>query len=183
MLWKIKQPKDGVYSVVRCVQFTVRLFGYWPFDMGNRPTEIGSVKRILQKISTIFWYTWSTILVSSYAYYIYKQRVFRGFWNPIERIPVQELVLLLTSFFSIHMDVLNTDRIRETITTFNEFDAEVWLLSLSQYTYLTNLLFFRWKFLDSVRTSSDKSCVILHSYCWSLRSKHIDSSIILPYTM
>lgn len=29
MIWNIKQQKNGIYSVVQCIQFIIRIFGFW----------------------------------------------------------------------------------------------------------------------------------------------------------
>lgn len=130
MIWNIKQPKDGVYTVVRCIQFFARIFGAWPFYIGDE--SIGGYKRISMAMSEIFWYIWSTILIILSVYYIYDlimivqvQATFLYKRVSNKVVAINRIVGLLILIFSICMDMWNRTRIRRIITKFDAFDAEV----------------------------------------------------------
>lgn len=131
MIWNIKQPKDGVYAVVRCIQFFARIFGAWPFYIGNQ--SVGGIKRIsMTIISEAFWYIWSTILIILSVYYIYDlimivqvQATFLYKRVSNKVVAINRIVGLLILIFSICMDMWNRKRIRNIIAKFNEFDKEV----------------------------------------------------------
>lgn len=133
MLWKMKQPKDGIYSVVQCIQFFIRMFGFWPFYIGNQWDGIGRTKRNFRTMLTVFWCAWSMILIIRCVYdddihyilnEIKKDNTEKGPF-PIIMYFIFRVVPVWVVGLSTVMDLWNRNRIREIITKFDEFDAEV----------------------------------------------------------
>lgn len=129
MIWNMKQPKEGIYSVVRFIHFIARMFGFWPFYIGNQP--IGKSERILMTIWTTFWYIWATIIILLHLASIYLKIEFRTAL-PLETMTIALSVEWINSatFTSIMilpavLDVINRNRIRGIIAKFDEFDLQV----------------------------------------------------------
>lgn len=127
MISNFKEPKDGIYSVVRCIQLFIRIFGFWPFYIGNNP--IGRAKRIFMKILEAFWHLWSVVLIISCVYSIYflsKSAEKAVSDKTVTQLGViNRFVLMLVLSLSIAIDMWNRNRVRKMITIFYEFDSEV----------------------------------------------------------
>lgn len=129
MFANIKQPKEGMNFVVRCIHFIARIFGFWPFFIGNQP--IRRRQRIFLTISTILWYTWAVILILLHVGSICLRIVYH---DPLKMtIPFSvkwmiSAVITSIMILSTILDVMNRNRIREIAAKFNEFDMEVDLM-------------------------------------------------------
>lgn len=127
MYWNIiNQPKNGIYTVVLCIQIVGRLLGFWPFPIANRINQRKNWFSIA--ILPMIWYIWSliTILLRFGSIYLRIK-----YLNPMEMSTAKSIKwansLVITSIMilSTIFDILNRNNIRSIINKFDEFDTQV----------------------------------------------------------